>query len=164
LSPHARFQVLVDDAGLTESSPYMMEVDFHVFKEDWSRFRLDDDTLLKVRLPVRKIFETIVPQGYPVFSVDTITVITTIALDSSKREPSKQPWNPKVDVPEDIGFTILEEAWQEYRTFDNFKVLVKPVLVKVYKYNRYNIYGEPIYNASIQAIINGEKIIRVTGA
>jgi hypothetical protein len=149
---------------MTESSPYMMEVDFHVIKENWSRFRLEDDTLLKVRLPVRKIFETIVPQGYPVFSVDTITVITAIVLDSSKMEPSKQPWNPKVDIPEDIEFTILEETWQEYRTFDMFKVLVKPVLVKVYKYNRYNIYGEPIYNASVQAIINGEKMTRVTGA
>jgi len=72
---------------MTESSPYMMEVDFHVIKEDWSRFRLDDDTLLKV-----PIFETIVPHGYPVFSVDTITVINAIVLDSS-REPSKQPWN-----------------------------------------------------------------------
>lgn len=38
-----------------------------------------------------------------------------------------------------------------------FKILIKPVVVKVLKYDKRNNYGEPIYAATIQAITNIEK-------
>ncbi len=45
-----------------------------------------------------------------------------------------------------------------YMTTEGFRVLVKPVVTKVFRYNKYNSYGEPIYSAVIQAITNIEKL------
>jgi len=52
----------------------------------------------------------------------------------------------------------MEEKWQEYTTTDGFRLLVKPVLVKVFRYDKYNSLGEPIYSAVIQSITNIEKV------
>jgi predicted RNA-binding protein with PUA domain len=59
---------------------------------------------------------------------------------------------------DEVKFEPQEEKWQEYMTTEGFKILVKPIVVKVIKYDKYNNYGEPIYSAIIQAITNIEKL------
>jgi len=61
-------------------------------------------------------------------------------------------------VGTEVKFDPIEEKWQEYMTTDGFRVLVKPVVVKVIRYDKYNSFGEPIYSAVIQSITNIEKV------
>ena len=50
---------------------------------------------------------------------------------------------------------MTEEVWQEYHTKDGYKILVRPVVTKVLKYEKYNAFGEPIYSVgNIQQIID----------
>jgi len=95
--------------------------------------------------------------GYPNFGTESFNAVTAIVPDALKRQPSLD-FNPQVDIPEEIQFTPQEEQWQEYHTEDGFKVFVKPVLTKVFRYNKYNNLGEPIYNTIIQSIINAGKV------
>jgi predicted RNA binding protein YcfA (HicA-like mRNA interferase family) len=59
------------------------------------------------------------------------------------------------------GFVVSRQKGSHVvlKSHDGFKIMVKPVVVKVLKYDKRNIYGEPIYAAHVQAIINVEKFI-----
>jgi hypothetical protein len=136
------------------------EVDFSVAKEDWSRYQVGDGTLIRVRIVVRKITRSIElgPQGYPDFQLESMNAVSGIVPDHLKRAPSTEPWDPKRDLGEEMKFEPLEERWQEYHTTDGFKVLVKPVVMKVWRYLKYNPFGEPIYNLNIQSLVNVERL------
>jgi hypothetical protein len=138
-----------------------IESDFVVLKEDYSRYHLHDGTILKVKIVVRKILRTpiLTAQGYPTnIGMDTVNVVSAIVPAALKRPPSKEPWDPARDVGTEVEFDPIEEKWQEYMTTDGFRVLVKPVVVKVIRYDKYNSLGEPIYSAIIQSITNIEKV------
>lgn len=140
----------------------LIESDFIVLKEDYSRYHLHDGTVLKVKIAVKKILRTpiMTAQGYPGnLGMDAVNIVSALVQAANKRPPTKEPWDAARDVGTEIKFEPLEEKWQEYMTTDGFKVLVKPVVVKVFKYDKYNSFGEPIYSATIQAITNIEKIV-----
>ncbi len=139
----------------------MIEMDFVVMKEDYSRYLLSDGTILKVKIVVKKVFRTadLTPQGYPnSVSIDSFNAVVAMVQQSQKRKPSKERWDPTRDKGEEIKFEPQEEKWQEYMTADGFRILVKPVMTKVIKYSKYNDFSEPVYSATIQAITNMEKL------
>lgn len=138
----------------------MQEVDFVVISEDYSRFLLKDGTLLKAKILIRKIFVSPVntPEGYPTqttFAGENIVV--AIVPQSLKRPPSQEQFNMQTDVGEEVGFHEQKISNQEYLTDTGFRLLIRPVLTKVFKYQKYNVFGEPIYNVSMQQITNVEK-------
>ena len=137
------------------------EVDFVVLKEDYSRFLVHDGTCIKAKIVVKKIFfnPQKTPEGYPAgIAVDILNAISAIVPLSLKRKPSKEQMNPQKDKGEEIKFEEQKIEIQEYMTPDGFKITVKPVVTKIFKYNKYNNYGEPAYSLTLQAITNIEKI------
>lgn len=145
---------------MSTAVPPSKEIDFSVRKEDWSRYLVDDGTELRIRIVVRKIIEMLEqnPTGYPNFGLESMNVVSAMVPDKLKRQPSKKPFDPSIEKGEEIGFRQLEQKEQEYLTTDGFKIIVRPVLVKVWKYDSYNIFGEPIYNVNIQQIVDPQKI------
>ena len=138
----------------------IIEMDFVVVSEDYSRYLVKDGSTLKVKIVVRKIMRMglITAQGYPTnLGLDAFNVITSMVPPGLKAEPSKEPWNPVTDVGTELKFEPIEEKWQEYITHDGYKVLVKPVVTKVIRYDKYNEFGEPIYSATVQTIMNIER-------
>src|SRR2546428_509501 len=111
---------------MSDSLQGFKEVDFHVIKEDYSRYLLNDRTLLRIKVVVRKIVRSIVtsPTGYPDFAIDNVYAVSTIVPDGLKRPPSTDVINIQSDVPEEIPFVTQEEQWQEYHTEDGFKIFV----------------------------------------
>ncbi|HYY91769.1 MAG TPA: hypothetical protein VE955_07255 [Candidatus Dormibacteraeota bacterium] len=135
-------------------------MDFAVVSEDYSRYLLKDGTTLKVKILVRKIMREglITAQGYPInLGLDAANIVTAIVPPALKHNPSKEPWNPLTDVGTELKFEPIEEKWQEYITPDGYKIQVKPIVTKVIRYDKYNQFGEPIYNASVQTIVNIER-------
>jgi len=147
---------------MTMQTSGTIEMDFTVMEEDYSRYLVQDGTILKVKIVVKKIFRSpiLTAQGYPAeIGIDSTNAVAAIVPPHLKKEPSKEPWNPARDIGHEMKFEPQEEKWQVYMTTDGFKVLVKPVVTKVIKYDKYNVFGEPIYSANIQAIVNIEKLV-----
>jgi hypothetical protein len=114
------------------------EVDFCVVKEDYSRFVLSDETVLKAKIVIRKIFFAPIntAEGYPVNTgFDAMNVITAIVPTSLKRPPSKEPLNP-TDKGIEVSSVKDDIRTQEYVTDNGFRITVKPVLTKVFRYNK----------------------------
>lgn len=143
------------------NSTEMQEVDFIVLKEDYSRFLVHDGTTLKVKIVVRKIFcsPQKTPEGYPsIIDLDSMNAVAAIVPPGLKGPSSKEPFNPQKEKPQEIKFEEQEIKIQEYTTTNGYKISIKPVVVKVFKYNQRNAYGEPVYTVSIQTITNIDKI------
>lgn len=139
----------------------MQEVDFVVLHEDYSRYLVHDGTLIKAKIVVRKILFTAekTPEGYPAsYSLDSMNAIAAIVPPSLRGQPSQESWNPQKDLGTEMKFEEQEVKVQEYMATNGFRITVKPVVTKIFRYNKYNNFGEPIYNVVIQAIINIEKI------
>ena len=142
---------------MSTAIPPVKEVDFMVLKEDWSRYLLNDGTELRVRIIVKKIVETgRGDMGYPNLGTEAMNAVSAMCPDRMKRPPSAS-FNPQADPHTEVKFTATEEKWQEYQMTNGYKLLVKPVLTKVFKYDKYNTFGEPIYTTVIQSILNVEK-------
>jgi len=136
------------------------EVDICVVKEDYSRFVLSDETVIKAKIVIRKIFFAPIntAEGYPVNSgFDAINVVTALVPASLKRPPSKEPLNP-TDKGNEVSSVKDEIRAQEYVTDNGFRITVKPVLTKVFRYDKYNMFGEPIYNVTLQQITTIDKM------
>lgn len=143
------------------SSMEMQEIDFVVLSEDYSRFLLHDGTLLKAKIVLKKIFFAPLktPEGYPMnMAFDSVNIITAFVPSNMKRPQSSDPYNPDKDKGTEINFEDQEIKKQEYMTTNGFRISIKPVLIKVFKYNKYSPLGEPVYNVSLQAITNIDKI------
>jgi hypothetical protein len=134
--------------------------DFAVLKEDWSRYRINDGSIMKIRVSVTDIYRSVQTSntGYPELQYFSQNLVSTIVSERSRGIPSIQPVDMQNDIPEELQFEELEIKEQEYITPDGFKIKVKPVLQKVFKYNKFNGAGEPIYQASVHSIPNIEKI------
>lgn len=147
--------------GFSNVTEEEQEVDFDVLKEDWNRYKLKDGTMLKVKTPVMKIFksEEEGPLGYPNLRVGTrLLAVTTAVPEKLKDEPSEDQEIRKEDITEEVKIVgRLKEEWHEYKTHDGWKILVKPVVIKVFKTNKFNDDREPIYNVTVQSLFNVEK-------
>lgn len=140
----------------------LKEVDFFVIKEDYSRFVLEDGTLLKVKILLRRIFMTpfFTPEGYPISSsFDAENVAVAIVPQNLRREISKDAFDPRVEIGDEIKFINQKINEQEYHTDNGFIVTIRPIVTKIFKYNKYlPPFGEPPYNAQIQRITDFQKI------
>jgi hypothetical protein len=137
------------------------EVDFIVLSEDFSRYLIHDGTIIKAKVVVRKIFfnSQKTPEGYPAgVGIDSINAVAAMIPTALRGPPSTEQLNPQVDKGQELKFEEQDVKTQEYMTTNGFKITVKPILTKVFRYQKYNNYGEPIYNVVIQAITNIEKI------
>jgi hypothetical protein len=147
------------------SSVDMQEIDFLVLSEDYSRFLLHDGTILKAKIVLRKIFFTplTTPEGYPTNTgFDSVNVVVSLVPQSLRRAPSNEPFNPQRDKGIEIKFEEQETKLQEYMTTNGFKISIRPVLTKVFRYDKYTNLGEPVYNVILQAITNINKIDSTT--
>src|ERR1700712_2180695 len=104
--------------------------DFVILKEDWSRYRIDDGSIMKVRVAVIDIYRSIQTSntGYPELQYISQNLVSAIVPEKLRGIPSIQPVDIQNDIPEELRFEELEIKDQEYITPDGFKIIIKPVL------------------------------------
>ncbi|WEU39818.1 MAG: hypothetical protein OdinLCB4_004930 [Candidatus Odinarchaeum yellowstonii] len=89
----------------------MIECDFTVRSEDYSKYLLQDETILKVKIVVKKIFRSVdvTPEGFPKrLRFDSVNAIAAIVPPAMRGSPSKELWDPNKDVGKEIKFNPLE--------------------------------------------------------
>jgi len=148
------------------SSIELKELDFSVIKEDYSRYLLNDGTTIKVKILLRKVFASPIntPEGYPTETAfDAMNVVVAMVPQNLKRQPSQEPLNPQVDKGEEIKFIEQTVNIQEYVTDNGFRIFIRPIPTKVFRYDKYNAFGEPVYNVILQQITDMQKM-QSTGA
>jgi hypothetical protein len=135
-------------------------IDVASAKEDWSRYKLEDGTIVKIRfILVKTIRQAHLDQfGNPLYDLNSENVVGMLPSKSSLGKPSppfSQTDLPSSIVENDMKFETIQEPWNEYHLTDGTVLRVKLALVTIAKTNKYNDHGEPIYLVNAQPTIKG---------
>jgi len=127
--------------------PDSKDFDFDVLTEDWNLYKLEDDTILKVKLVLLRVIQEGVDKfGNPKGG----TLITMIV---SPVPPSELRKLKKVDSIIDMKYETIKEGWNEYEVSDGFTLKLKPIISQIDRTEKFDPRGEPLYGVNVQATI-----------
>jgi len=129
-------------------------LEFETVREDWNEYMIEDGTLLRIKFVMIKILRRKIPGGYD-FRFNSNTVIGIHSPEI--REPANGRYTPeelsKSIVKTDMNYKSLKEIWNRYIIKkDNSEIMVKIVITNIIKTNKYDEYGDPIYQIQTQPI------------
>lgn len=137
---------------MTESVDFSKEVpiDFHVNNEAWSRYKLDDGTILMLRQVITKAFEIPDPPAGSEtrYHTSASLVITTVCPTELRGMPTRPP--PDLSHPDQvkaksISFKAENEPWNCYELSDGTILMHKMVLDSVRRTEFFSEDGDPVY-------------------
>lgn len=125
-------------------------VDVVSASEDWSKYRLMDGTILKVREVLIKAtrLSAFDEKGNPVYNLNSQTIFGAVPAKSTlgkESAPFTQEELSKSVVDPNIEFEVIQEPWNKYVLADGTEIEIKAVLSTASKTNKYGHHGEPIY-------------------
>jgi hypothetical protein len=125
---------------MTESK----DIEFKVIREIWNRYKLEDQTELKVKLILARIIdEGKDPLGNQIGGTAQNFVIVTIPPPNLRHLKTVTPIT-------DMGYTTLEEDWNEYESSDGFLFKMKPNISQINRTDNIDPRGEPLYGINLQ--------------
>jgi hypothetical protein len=121
-------------------------LDFIVTREDWCRFDLSDNTILKVKVILTKVYRQ---QGQLYSDFQPIYVVLT----NERGTPDlniKSLQELQSSAGKDIRFTTVYQDWNEYVVDDGTIIRIQPIVTKVVKTSKFDSKGFPVYLCNIQ--------------
>ena len=130
-------------------------VDFTPINEDWSVYKLEDNTILKTKAVVIKIVRTDTLN----LSVNATNVVGVVPPPELVGTPNLTPVDPKtaessIEKP-DMKFETIHEDWNSYQLADDGTLQLKHLLVEVARTSLHDERGDPVYRVYTQDIMRG---------
>jgi hypothetical protein len=128
----------------------MAPVEFAVISEPWTKYKLEDQTKLFVKLVVVKVVRGLNDQGQPAYNMNAQNIIATHGAPNLRGQPSTtmlniaDPSSYKVIASLDFD-RVGEEKWNEYHLTDGTILKARIELSNVSRTDKYQPDGDPIY-------------------
>jgi hypothetical protein len=150
---------------LTKATP----VEFVVKDEPWTKYRLEDGTLLFGRLTILKIYRSsdYDSAGQPIYAWNSQNLISTICPHSLRGSPTNPP--PTTLDPSTTNTTYVDfervgpEKWNVYELTDGSVLRTKLEMTGILRTDRFGPDGEPLYvvnNQTIQRLKVAQSLIK----
>ncbi len=127
-------------------------IDFETIREEWGFYKIDDGTLLRVKL----VLVNVLTRDDLEYSFAWSNVIGVIAPPELRGPPSNKRYSSEELITsieaEDLEFKELKKGISEYVLENGVRVSVRPVLAMVSRTNKYDTRGMPIYVTNVQPI------------
>lgn len=117
-------------------------LDFTVIREDWCRYDLEDNAVLKVKLILTKVSKTGIEYQA---AFQTVTVVLSNERGEATIKPlSSQELQASI-IKDHLRFTTIAQDWNEYLLDDGARIKIQPIVMRVAKTSKFDKAGEPIY-------------------
>jgi len=140
-----------------EKEPSESELDFETIREPWNKYSLMDGSNLKLRFVLLKVKRT-VAENKVSYTIKSQTLIEAYNVPNNLRGPkAKAPVPPselKSAKKQEVGFSTIFEEWCEYMVEDGARIRAKCSLMEVYRTDKANMEGEPIYLTHHSTTVN----------
>ena len=121
-------------------------LDFIVSREDWCRYALSDDSILKIKLIATKI-----RKKNSKYNIDIQNVIVVLSNEQGQADPkSYTPSELQQSITHDVNYTAITQDWNEYIVDDGTTIKVQPMVTKVSKTSKFDQNGDPVYLVNVQ--------------
>lgn len=125
-------------------------LDFTVVREDWNRYDLSDNSILKVKIILKKIKKENANMG---IDLQPITVVLT----NERGTPDTRVYSPQElqasIIQNEVRFVTVSQDWNEYVVDDGTRIKIQPMIMKVSKTSKFDAHGEPTYLVDTQATV-----------
>jgi hypothetical protein len=128
-------------------------LDFTVSREDWCRYNLSDNSILKVKLIATKIRKKNTD-----YNIDAQNII--VVLSNERGQPDSKVYTPielQRSITHDVRYTIITQDWNEYVVDDGANIKVQPMVTKVSKTSKFDLHGDPVYLVNVQGNVVVER-------
>lgn len=121
--------------------PTVPPLDFTVVREDWNRYDLADNSILKVKVILTKIH-----RNGTQYSVDFNHLFVVLTNERGEVDMTVYSSQQLLDsITQDIRYTTTAQDWNEYVVDDGTRVRIQPMVTRVARTSRFDRHGEPIY-------------------
>ena len=133
-------------------------IEFTVKDEPWTKYKLEDGTLMFGRLIIFKIFrgEDYDPTGQPIYTWSSQNLFTTICPKALKGTPTVPPptsLDPNTVNTMPVDFErVGAERWNVYELSDGSVIRAKLELVGIIRTDKFGPDGDPLYIVNSPAI------------
>ena len=140
------------------ASPTPLE--FTVITEPWTKYKLEDQTKLFVKLVVVKVVRALNEQGQPAYNMNAQNIVATHAPPNLRGQPSTTQFNvadpSSYKIVASLDFDrVGDEKWNEYHLADGTILKTRLELSTVARIDKYQGDGDPVY------IVNtGQPLVR----
>ena len=140
----------MEAAGDTE------EIDFDIEREVWSRYTLTDETVLKLRTVLMKVFKAMEESGES-YGLEAKNLVSTLVPPDLKGTPNPNPLSVQElrDLPhERVNILQQEEDWNLYRFSDGRTFRMRSIVVDIFRVDgNYDKYGNTQYIVTSQMTV-----------
>lgn len=131
-------------------------IDFEVIKEPWLVYQLKDNTKLKTRYILTRLFKKI-QEKKAVYNFDgqTITVVLIspeLKGPTDNRKYSNQELQQSI-IQQEVKYDVISEEWNEYYADDGTKIRMKATVTDVKKTDKHDVEGQPIYMVDTNVLL-----------
>jgi hypothetical protein len=125
-------------------------LEFTVISEPWTKYKLEDQTKLFVKLVVVKVVRGLNEQGQPAYNMNAQNIIATHASANLRGQPSTTQFNladpSSYKIVASLDFDrVGEEKWNEYHLADGTVLKTRLELSTVARLDKYQGDGDPVY-------------------
>ncbi|MHA1222155.1 MAG: hypothetical protein ACTSP3_02605 [Candidatus Heimdallarchaeaceae archaeon] len=132
-------------------------IDFVIVNEPWNEYQLEDGTILKFRVILKRIRKEKKSEKQSNYIIDSHNLLVILKVPSHLMgEPDDTPKKiEKKNFVKDVNFSVKQEDWNDYMLSDGTRLRIKASVVTVYRTDLYDKNGEPIYHveSTIQTMI-----------
>src|SRR5947199_3811674 len=126
----------------------MTPMELTVVSEPWTKYKLEDQTKLFVKLVVVKVVRGLNEQGQPAYNMNAQNIIATHGAPNLRGQPSTTQLNladpSSYKVVASLEFDRMgQEKWNEYHLTDGTVLKARGESAKVARIGKYNGEGEP---------------------
>jgi len=123
-------------------------IDFEAVREPWHKYELNDNTIIKVKYVLTRLFKT-QKEGKTGYGIDgqSITVVLPTAESKGQADSTKYTSEDykKAIIQEDVRYNTISDEWYEYIVDDGTKIRLKMTVSGISKTDKFDANGEPVY-------------------
>ena len=127
------------------------DVDLNIVELNFNKYSVEDGTILRVLdIPTKVLRLTeFDAKGYPQYVFQGRYTVSALVPAKLRGKPSKEPFNQKKDVTEQLDFSSIVEPWNTFELADGTRLKTRLIIYDVFRSKKKNNFGEPIY------VVNG---------
>lgn len=88
-------------------------IDFDVVREPWQKYELHDNTIVKTKLAITKIYKKLDENGKPNYTIDAQNLTALLAPSESRGPPDTNSYTPQQYeqsiIQDDVKYSTLSE-------------------------------------------------------
>lgn len=128
-------------------------LDFTVSREDWCRYNLSDNSILKIKLIATKVRKKNTD-----YNIDVQNII--VVLSNEQGQPDSKVYTPtelQQSITHEVRYTTITQDWNQYIVDDGANIKIQPMVTKVSKTSKFDLHGDPVYLVNVQGNVVVER-------